>query len=37
MDIVRLASGEIAEHWSEFDVMGLLRQIGVITQSEDRT
>jgi predicted SnoaL-like aldol condensation-catalyzing enzyme len=27
MDIVRVADGEIAEHWGEFD---LLRQIGVI-------
>jgi hypothetical protein len=35
MDIVRLANGEIAEHWGEFDVMGLLRQIGVIPQLED--
>ena len=30
MDIVRLADGEIIEHWGEFDAMGLLRQIGVI-------
>jgi steroid delta-isomerase-like uncharacterized protein len=30
MDIVRVADGEIAEHWGEFDAMGLLRQIGVI-------
>ncbi len=30
MDIVRVAPGEIAEHWGEFDEMGLLRQIGVI-------
>jgi predicted ester cyclase len=30
MDIVCVADGEIAEHWDEFDVMGLLRQIGVI-------
>jgi steroid delta-isomerase-like uncharacterized protein len=37
MDIVRLANGEIAEHWGEFDVMGLLRQIGVIPQLEDST
>jgi steroid delta-isomerase-like uncharacterized protein len=30
MDIVRVVEGEIVEHWGEFDVMGLLRQIGVI-------
>lgn len=30
MDIVRVANGEIVEHWGEFDAMGLLRQIGVI-------
>ena len=30
MDIVRVANGEIAEHWGEFDAVGLLRQIGVI-------
>lgn len=35
MDIVRLSDGEIAEHWGEFDVMGLLRQIGVIPQLKD--
>lgn len=30
MDIVRLAEGEIVEHWGEFDVMGMLRQLDVI-------
>jgi steroid delta-isomerase-like uncharacterized protein len=30
MDIVRVASGEIVEHWGEFDAVGLLRQIGAI-------
>ncbi len=30
MDVVRLAGGEIVEHWGEFDVIGLLRQLGVI-------
>jgi steroid delta-isomerase-like uncharacterized protein len=30
MDIVRLAEAEIVEHWGEFDVMGMLRQLGVI-------
>jgi steroid delta-isomerase-like uncharacterized protein len=35
MDIVRVAEGEIAEHWGEFDAMGLLRQIGVIPRLGD--
>jgi predicted ester cyclase len=35
MDIVRVADGEIIEHWGEFDVMGLLRQIGVIPRLGD--
>jgi steroid delta-isomerase-like uncharacterized protein len=30
MDIVRIAEGEIVEHWGEFDVVGMLRQLGVI-------
>ena len=30
MDIVRLSDGEIAEHWGEFDAIGLLRQLGLI-------
>ena len=30
MDIVRITEGEIVEHWGEFDVMGMLRQLGVI-------
>jgi predicted ester cyclase len=30
MEIVRVADGEIVEHWGELDAMGLLRQIGVI-------
>lgn len=30
MDIVRIANGKIAEHWGEFDAMGLLRQIGAV-------
>lgn len=29
MDIVRIADGEILEYWGEFDVMGMLRQLGV--------
>ena len=36
MDIVRVTRGEIAEHWGEFDVMGLLRQLGVVPHLGDR-
>jgi steroid delta-isomerase-like uncharacterized protein len=35
VDIVRMADGEIVEHWGEFDAMGLLRQIGVIPRLEE--
>ena len=35
MDIVRVADGEIIEHWGEFDVIGLLRQMGIIPRLED--
>jgi steroid delta-isomerase-like uncharacterized protein len=35
MDIVRVVDGEIAEHWTEFDVMGLLHQIGVVPRPGD--
>jgi steroid delta-isomerase-like uncharacterized protein len=37
MDIVRLVDGEIVEHWGEFDVIGLLRQIGVVPRSGNST
>jgi steroid delta-isomerase-like uncharacterized protein len=30
MDIVRLADGEIVEHWGEFDAVGLLRMMGIV-------
>jgi steroid delta-isomerase-like uncharacterized protein len=30
MDIVRTVDGEILEYWGEFDVMGMLRQLGVV-------
>ena len=36
MDIVRVADGEIAEHWGEFDVIGLLRQMGVVPHLENK-
>jgi steroid delta-isomerase-like uncharacterized protein len=34
MDIVRVADAEILEHWGEFDVMGLLRQLGIVRPPE---
>ena len=30
MDIVRVVEGKIVEHWGECDVVGMLRQLGVI-------
>jgi hypothetical protein len=27
---VRLADGEIVEHWGEFDAVGLLRRMGIV-------
>ncbi|MDQ3589387.1 MAG: ester cyclase [Actinomycetota bacterium] len=35
MDILRVADGQIVEHWGEFDAMGLLRQIGAIPRLGD--
>ena len=29
MDIVRVGNGEILDYWGEFDVMGMLRQLGI--------
>jgi steroid delta-isomerase-like uncharacterized protein len=29
MDIVRIGDGEILDYWGEFDVMGMLRQLGI--------
>ncbi len=29
MDIVRIRNGEIIDYWGEFDVMGMLRQLGI--------
>ena len=34
MDVVQLVGEEIVEHWGEFDVIGLLRQLGVIPTRE---
>ena len=28
IDIVRIAGGKVVEHWGEFDMLGLLQQIG---------
>jgi steroid delta-isomerase-like uncharacterized protein len=30
IDIFRFAEGKMAEHWSEFDMLGLLQQLGVV-------
>ncbi len=30
IDIVRISGGKIVEHWSNFDQMGMLQQLGVI-------
>ncbi len=30
IDINRIASGKIVEHWAEFDGLGLMQQLGVI-------
>jgi predicted ester cyclase len=29
MDILRIGDGEILDYWGEFDVMGMLRQLGI--------
>ena len=34
MDIIRVADGEILDYWGEFDVMGMLRQLGITLPSE---
>jgi predicted ester cyclase len=34
MDIVRIGNGEILEYWGEFDVMGMLRQLGITPPAE---
>ena len=30
IDVFRIAGGKIAEHWAEFDMLGLMQQLGVI-------
>ena len=34
MDIARIENGEILDYWGEFDVMGLLRQLGISPSSQ---
>jgi predicted ester cyclase len=34
MDIVRTVDGEILDYWGEFDVIGLLRQLGITPPPE---
>jgi steroid delta-isomerase-like uncharacterized protein len=34
MDIVRISDDEILDYWGEFDVMGMLRQLGITSPSE---
>ena len=29
IDVVRIRNGEILDYWGEFDVMGMLRQLGI--------
>lgn len=37
MDVVRVASGRIVEHWGVVDRLGLLQQLGAIPQPEAAT
>ena len=37
MDVVRVADGQIVEHWGVVDRLGLLQQLGVIPQPEAAT
>ena len=30
IDVFRFAGGKIAEHWAQFDMLGMLQQLGVI-------
>jgi hypothetical protein len=34
IDIIRVAEGEIVDYWGEFDVMGMLRQLGITPPSQ---
>jgi predicted ester cyclase len=33
IEVFRIEDGKMAEHWATFDVLGMLRQIGVVCQS----
>ena len=35
MDIMRYRDGQVIELWSQFDDLGLLRQLGLFTASGD--
>ena len=37
MDIARIENGEILDYWGEFDVMGMLRQLGITPPPPERT
>ena len=32
IEIIRIAGGEIVEHWDEIDALGLLQQLGVVPE-----
>jgi predicted ester cyclase len=34
ISIDRIAEGKIVEHWGEFDMLGLLQQLGVVPAPE---
>jgi predicted ester cyclase len=34
MDISRISGGKIEESWSNYDLMGMMQQLGVIPSSE---
>jgi steroid delta-isomerase-like uncharacterized protein len=36
MDIMRYRDGQVIELWSQFDDLGLLQQLGIVPQLEDR-
>jgi steroid delta-isomerase-like uncharacterized protein len=37
IDIYRIADGKVVEHWSEWDALGLMQQLGVIPPSGHAT
>ena len=36
MDIMRYRDGQVIELWSQFDDLGLLQQLGIVSQLDDR-